>query len=78
MLPTQDLYGYINMTTREWKDGLLSNISLPQVRKDGVTEPAIFTSGDDVATVARFLALGATSYKAADVIERLLGAVAQA
>ena len=23
---TQDLYGYINMATREWKDGLLSNI----------------------------------------------------
>ena len=59
-------------------NGLLSNISLPQVRKDGVIEPAIFTSGDDVATVARFLAPGATSYKAADVIERLLGAVAQA
>ena len=59
-------------------NGLLSNISLPQVRKDGVTEPAIFTSGDDVATVARFLAPGATSYKAADVIEQLMGAVAQA
>ena len=26
VLPTQDLYGYINMATREWKDGLLSNI----------------------------------------------------
>lgn len=58
-------------------NGLLSNISLGQVRKDGNTEPAIFTSGDDVATVARFLAPGATSYKAADVIERLVGAVPQ-
>ena len=44
-------------------------------RKDGNTEPAIFTSGDDVATVARFLAPGATSYKAADVIEHLLSPV---
>ena len=26
VLPTQDLYGYINLATREWKDGLLSNI----------------------------------------------------
>jgi len=56
-------------------NGLLSNISLGQVRKDGNTEPAIFTSGDDVATVARFLAPGATSYKAADVIEHLLSPV---
>ena len=23
---TQDLYGYVNMATREWKDGLLSTI----------------------------------------------------
>jgi len=25
-MPTQDLYGYINMVTRDWKDGLLSTI----------------------------------------------------
>mmetsp|Transcript_7029 Transcript_7029/g.18100 ORF Transcript_7029/g.18100 Transcript_7029/m.18100 type:complete len:3653 (+) Transcript_7029:117-11075(+) len=25
-MPTQDLYGYINMATRDWKDGLLSSI----------------------------------------------------
>ena len=25
-MPTQDLYGYINMATRDWKDGLLSTI----------------------------------------------------
>lgn len=25
-ITTQELYGYVNMATREWKDGLLSSI----------------------------------------------------
>ena len=53
-------------------NGLLANIGLGQVRADGEGERPIFTSGDDVANVARFLAPGRSSYRAADVIDYLL------
>lgn len=53
-------------------NGLLANIGLGQVRADGEPERPIFTAGDDVADVARFLAPGASSYRAADVIDYLL------
>lgn len=52
-------------------NGLLANIGLGQVRADGEPERPIFTSGDDVANVARFLASGKDSYRAADVIDYL-------
>ncbi len=52
-------------------NGLLVNIGLGQVQRNGDVEKALLTSGDDVATVARFLTPGATSYTAADVIEYL-------
>jgi len=54
-------------------NGLLANIGLAQVRADGVPEPPLLTAGDDVANVARFLAPGQCSYRAADVIAYLLG-----
>jgi len=53
-------------------NGLLANIGMPQVRRREPELPLI-TSGDDVETVARFLAPGAESYSAADVIDYLLG-----
>ena len=53
-------------------NGLLANIGLGQVRAGGEPERPIFTSGDDVANVARFLAPGSSSYRAADVIDYLL------
>lgn len=53
-------------------NGLLANIGLGQTRPDGEREPPIFTSGDDVANVARLLAPGRSSYRAADVVEYLL------
>jgi hypothetical protein len=43
------------------------------VREGGSEEPALVTSGDDVAHLARFLPHGATSYRAGDVIDYLLG-----
>ena len=52
-------------------NGLLANIGLGQYRKSGETELPLITSGDDVAHIARFLKLGATSYTAVDVIEYL-------
>jgi nitronate monooxygenase len=58
---------------------LLANIGLAQIRKDGSAEPALVTVGDDLNTVAQYLAPGRDSYTAADVVERLLslGATAE-
>jgi hypothetical protein len=54
----------------------MANIGLGQTRPSGATEPLLVTSGDDVATVARFLPEGADSYTAADVIDYLLADLA--
>lgn len=52
-------------------NALLSVIGHPQTRADGKLEPPLVTSGDDLATIARFLD-GRTSYTAADVTAYLL------
>lgn len=52
-------------------NALLATIGLGQVRA-GRQELPLLTSGDDVATVARFLKPGATTYTAADVLGVLL------
>ncbi len=54
-------------------NGLMSNIGLGQVQKDGYHELTLITSGDDVKTVSRFLKPSATSYTAQDVIDFILG-----
>lgn len=56
-------------------NALMSNVGLGQVRRDGTTELPILTSGDDVATVARFLEPGRDEYTAADVIAALLAPI---
>jgi len=56
-------------------NALMANIGMGQHRSDGSIEPALVTSGDDVADVAAFLTDGATSYRAGDVIARLLEGV---
>jgi nitronate monooxygenase len=53
-------------------NALLANIGHAQVRKDSYIEPALVTIGDDLNTVAQFLAPGRTSYSAADVVASLL------
>ena len=53
---------------------LLANIGHAQVRKDGSVEPALITVGDDLNTIAQFIAPGRNSYSAADVVKCLLGA----
>jgi nitronate monooxygenase len=54
-------------------NALLANIGHAQARKgDLMEEPALVTVGDDLNTVAQFLAPGQTSYGAADVIVSLL------
>ncbi len=57
-------------------NALISNIGLGQIKRDGSLEPTLVTSGDDVAEVARFLPEGASSYRAKDVIDHLLGGIA--
>ena len=52
---------------------LLANVGYAQVHKNGSVEPALVTIGDDLNTVARFLAPGRESYTAAEVVEQLLG-----
>ena len=51
---------------------LLANVGLGQVQHDGRPEPTLVTSGDEVEDLARFLARGADSYTAVDVIRHLL------
>jgi nitronate monooxygenase len=52
-------------------NALLSAIGQPQVRGTYV-EPGVITAGDDLAGIGRFLAAGACSYRAADVVSHLL------
>jgi nitronate monooxygenase len=56
-------------------NALMSNIGLGQVRRHGGREAPIVTSGNDLPEIAGFLAPGATTYRAADVIRHLLTAV---
>jgi nitronate monooxygenase len=53
-------------------NALMANIGLAQTRKDQTIEPALVTVGDDLNTVAQFLAPGRSSYSAADVVDSLL------
>jgi nitronate monooxygenase len=53
-------------------NGLLGTIGLGQVVADGETEPAIVTSGDDVAQIARLVKPPRNSYSAADVVRYVL------
>jgi NAD(P)H-dependent flavin oxidoreductase YrpB (nitropropane dioxygenase family) len=53
-------------------NALTANIGHAQVRDNGVTEPPLLTSGDDLETISNFLG-ERTSYSAADVVDYLLG-----
>jgi nitronate monooxygenase len=53
-------------------NALLSNIGHAQVRKDDKIEPPLVTVGDDLNTIAQFLAPGGETYGAADVVKSLL------
>jgi nitronate monooxygenase len=57
-------------------NALLANIGHAQSRKGDVVEPALVTVGDDLNTIAQFLAPGRESYSAVDVVESLLRGVA--
>ena len=53
-------------------NALMTNIDMGQSQKNGYTELALVTAGDDLITLRRFLRGGKTSYTARDVIEHLL------
>ena len=54
-------------------NALMSNVGHAQTRDGGASEPPLVTLGDDLNTVTRYLAPGATSYSAVEVVETLLG-----
>ena len=54
-------------------NGLVANIGLPQIRKNGFVEKTLLTSGNDLQRIACFVKDGETSYGAADVINYLVG-----
>jgi nitronate monooxygenase len=56
-------------------NALMANIGHGQTRKDGVVEPPLVTTGDDLNTIAQFLQPGEDSYGAADVVASLLSAL---
>ncbi|MDH5422805.1 MAG: nitronate monooxygenase, partial [Acidimicrobiia bacterium] len=55
-------------------NALMANIGLAQLH-DGQEQEVLVTAGDDASFVARFLAPGAETYSAADVIANLLAGV---
>jgi len=57
-------------------NALLANIGHAQTRKDDQVEPALVTVGDDLNTIANFLAPGRDSYSAVDVVRSLLSKLA--
>jgi nitronate monooxygenase len=58
-------------------NALMANIGYAQRRKGGQKEPALVTVGDDLNTVAQFLAPGRDTYSAAQVVKSLLSRVAE-
>jgi nitronate monooxygenase len=56
-------------------NALIANVGEPQVRAGKYVEQGLVTSGDDLSSVARFLAAGRTDYTAADVVATLMGVV---
>lgn len=52
-------------------NGLMATIGLAQIRADGELELPLVTAGNDVSSIAEFLAPGRDSYTAADVVRRL-------
>ena len=52
-------------------NALMANVGLGQVAEDGRREPPLFTAGDEIREMDRFLA-GRASYEARDVIRYLL------
>jgi nitronate monooxygenase len=53
-------------------NALMANVGHAQMRKDNVAEPPLVTVGDDLNTIATFLAPGKDTYSAEEVVASLL------
>ena len=53
-------------------NALMANVGHAQMRKEGVAEPPLVTVGDDLNTIATFLAPGKDTYSAEEVVASLL------
>jgi nitronate monooxygenase len=58
-------------------NALMANIGHGQVRRDHSVELPLVTTGDDLNTIANFLAPGQETYSAADVVTSLLSALSE-
>jgi nitronate monooxygenase len=58
-------------------NALMANIGHAQVRKDAVVESPLVTVGDDLNSIAQFLAPGRDSYSAVDVVNSIMGETAR-
>lgn len=58
-------------------NALMANIGHPQHRGSSYVEQGLITSGNDVTELAAFLPPGGWVYSAADVVDRLLGGLAE-
>ena len=56
-------------------NGLVANIGLGQLQRNGDHEKPLITTGNDVTNVVRYLDAFGPSYRARDVVEYLLGGV---
>jgi len=56
-------------------NALMANVGHAQTRKNGEVEPPLVTVGDDLNTIATFLAPGKDAYSAEDVVQSLLSAL---
>jgi hypothetical protein len=56
-------------------NALAANVDLAQVRKGGVTELPMLTTGDDLECISAVLPAGASTYSADQVLDYLLSRV---
>ncbi len=54
-------------------NGLMSNIGLAQIQRDGYLEKPFITTGLDLKNIGRFIKEGKKSYTAQDVIDEIVG-----
>lgn len=54
-------------------NGLMANMGVPQVYKDGYVELALVTAGNDTVFIRQYLRSGKDTYTAGDVVRYLLG-----
>jgi hypothetical protein len=53
-------------------NALFSTIGMPQVRDEGVEEPPLITSGDELKNIRRFIGSDRAGYTAGEVVDWLL------